>query len=182
MSNPLSNRNFLSPVGFKLQIERMAEVDFFCKSTSIPEVSASFPRVSSFNVDFPVTPDKMNFSELSVEFLIDEDLKNYSVIQNWLRGMTKPEYYGQTGEFSKQGNYTEKSLTWLNEYTTLNLFILTSNFNNNIQVQFYNAFPISINTLEFNVDTKDIEYLVGRASFQYSHYNIFDNTGKKTTL
>ena len=182
MSNPLSNRNFLSPVGFKLQIERMPEVDFFCKAASIPEVNAGFPRVSSFNLDFPVTPDKMSFAELAVEFLIDEDLKNYSVIQNWLRGMTKPEYYGQTGKCIKQGNYKESHLAWLNEYTTLNLFILTSNFNNNIVVKFYNAFPVSINTLDFNVDTKDIEYLVGRVGFQYSHYDIFDNKDKKMTL
>ena len=32
------NRNFLTPVGFKLDLELFAGVDFFCQSASIPEM------------------------------------------------------------------------------------------------------------------------------------------------
>ena len=40
-----SNKNFLSPVGFKFVIGRTPNVDYFCQSASIPEVSLSLIHI-----------------------------------------------------------------------------------------------------------------------------------------
>ena len=36
--------------------------------------------------DIPTPGDKMDFGDLSLRFLVDEDLKNYMEIQKWMRG------------------------------------------------------------------------------------------------
>ena len=41
------NRNFLIPVGFKLDLQLFHGVDFFCQSASIPDISIPFATVDT---------------------------------------------------------------------------------------------------------------------------------------
>ena len=41
------NKNFLSPVGFKFIMSRTPNVDYFCQSASIPEVSIGAREIST---------------------------------------------------------------------------------------------------------------------------------------
>ena len=41
--------------------------------------------------DIPTPGDKIEFGDLSLRFLVDEDLSNYMEIQNWIRGLGYPE-------------------------------------------------------------------------------------------
>ena len=41
--------------------------------------------------DLPIPGDKMEFEDLNVRFLVDENLENYMEIQNWMRGLGFPE-------------------------------------------------------------------------------------------
>jgi len=36
------NRNFLAPVGFKLELDVFEGVDFFCQKANIPDISVPF--------------------------------------------------------------------------------------------------------------------------------------------
>ena len=47
----VSNRNFLSPVGFKFNIVKTPKVDFFCTNTRIPELSLGLARQPSYLKD-----------------------------------------------------------------------------------------------------------------------------------
>ena len=74
--NP-SNKNFLSPVGFKFVIGRTPNVDYFCQSASIPEVNIGVREVPTPVKDYSVPGDKMTFGDLNLRFLVNEDLDNY---------------------------------------------------------------------------------------------------------
>ena len=47
ISEQPTNRNFLSPVGFLLDLEIFNGVDFFCQSASIPEIAMPFSEVQT---------------------------------------------------------------------------------------------------------------------------------------
>ena len=80
------NRNFLTPVGFKLDLELFAGVDFFCQSASIPEISMSFAQVPTPYRNIPIAGSGgVDFGDLQVRFIIDEDLVNYTSVHNWIR-------------------------------------------------------------------------------------------------
>ena len=86
------NRNFLIPVGFKLDLEIFHGVDFFCQSASIPEISIPFAEVDTPYRKVPIAGSGgINFGDLSVRFLIDEELKNYNEICSEKRGELKAE-------------------------------------------------------------------------------------------
>lgn len=182
MREQLKNRNYLAPNGFKLTLRTLPSVEFYCQEANIPEISAGYPTLSTPFKDIPLVPDKMIFDELNVKFLVDEDLKNFSAIQNWIRGLTKPESFSQNQEFLKQGFFTNLKDLKLNEYSDATLTILTSNYNSNITIKFEDIFPISLSGLNFDTGVTDINYFTAEASFKYKIYNIYDSAGKKLTV
>ena len=84
---PIENRNFLSPVGFKFGLKRSPAVAFFCNEANIPSIDLGIAEQPSYLKNIPVPGDKIQFGDLSLRFLVDEDLKNYMEIQNWIRGL-----------------------------------------------------------------------------------------------
>ena len=41
--------------------------------------------------NIPVPGDKIQFGDLNLRFLVDEDLGNYMEIQRWIRGLGYPQ-------------------------------------------------------------------------------------------
>ena len=151
------NRNFLTPIGFRLDLEIFDGVDFFCQSASIPELSSPFAEVPTPYRNVPiVSSGGTNFGDLVLRFIIDEDLVNYKSIHDWIRKYTLVD-----------GRSDEADL-----YSSARLFILTSHSNSSHYVEFNNIFPINITGIPFDATVSDIEYLTAEVVFKYESYNI----------
>tara|TARA_B100000482_G_C12488961_1_gene251878 strand:- start:15 stop:530 length:516 start_codon:yes stop_codon:yes gene_type:complete len=159
-----TNRNFLSPVGFKLDLELFAGVDFFCQSAAIPEISMSFAQVPTPYRNIPIAGSGgVDFGDLNVRFIIDEDLVNYTSIHNWIRKFGLSD-----------GRADEKD-----QYSTALLHVLSSHNNTNHIVEFTNLFPVSLTGVPFDASITDIEYLTADVTFKYEKYNICNETLQK---
>ncbi|MGA1433294.1 MAG: hypothetical protein ACO32T_05900 [Candidatus Nanopelagicaceae bacterium] len=153
------NRNFLSPVGFKFNLELFPGVDFFCQSAGIPEISMPFTEIPTPYRSIAIAPSGgVTFGDLNVRFLIDEDLINYMSIHNWIR-----KYGLSEGRSEGEDLYSDALLQ-----------ILTSHSNTNHIVEFKNIFPISLSGVPFDATVGDIEYLLADVSFKYESYTIRD--------
>ena len=47
---------------------------------------------NNYLTDIPRPGEKITFGDLTLSFLVDEDLSNYLEIQNWMRGIGFPEH------------------------------------------------------------------------------------------
>ena len=158
------NRNFLSPVGFKLDLELFAGVDFFCQSASIPEISMSFAQVPTPYRNIPIAGSGgVDFGDLQVRFIIDEDLVNYTSIHNWIRKFGLSD-----------GRADEKD-----QYSKALLHVLSSHNNTNHIINFTNLFPVSLTGVPFDASITDIEYLTADVTFKYEKYDICNETLQK---
>ena len=97
-SKQLSNRNFLSPSGFKFSITKIPKADFFSNSANIPGINLGVAMQPTYLKDIPVPGDKITYDDLSFSFFVDENLENYLEVHNWIRGLGYPE---SIQEFSK---------------------------------------------------------------------------------
>ena len=88
---PLSNRNFLSPTGFKFSLKRSPAAAFFCNQANIPSMDLGVATQPTYLRDIPTPGDKIDFGDLSIRFLVDEDLVNYMELQRWIRGLGFPD-------------------------------------------------------------------------------------------
>tara|TARA_R100000781_G_scaffold114130_2_gene84173 strand:- start:48 stop:623 length:576 start_codon:yes stop_codon:yes gene_type:complete len=174
-ATPIKNRNFLAPTGFKFTLERAKSVSFFCNQANIPDISLGVAEQPTWLKDLPVPGDKMQFGDLNLRFLVDEDLKNYMAIQHWIRGLGYPEdmqeFRNLESEATMPTNFGQEGD---NIYSDGTLQILNSSLVPNFQVVFKDLFPYSLTTLSFDATDTDIEYFSADVSFKYSIYNLTD--------
>jgi hypothetical protein len=174
----IENRNFLSPVGFKFVLSREPKVAFFCNQANIPDLTLGVAIQPTYTNMLPTPGDMVQFGDLSLRFLVDENLENYMCIQNWIRGLGFPERISQFAELEEkgltQGNYSKDRQ---NIYSDGTLQVLTSNQIPNFQVTFRDLFPYTLSTLTFDATDTDIQYFTADVNFKYTIYDIVDLKG-----
>ena len=85
--NQIQNRNFLSPTGFQFKLAKDPKVSFFCTSARIPEISLQVVNQPSYLKDLDVPGEKLTYGDLTIRFLVDENMENYMAVHNWLTGL-----------------------------------------------------------------------------------------------
>ena len=167
--NQIQNRNFLSPVGFKFTLAKEPKATFFCNSARIPEISLGTAIQPSYLKDVDVPGDKLTYGDLTLRFLVDENLENYMSIHNWLTGLGYPE----SGQDYVDLITNDRGITDPKEaFSDGSLHILNSNFRDTAIVKFVDLFPVFLTSLEFEATEADTTYFTAEVTFKYTVYNI----------
>jgi len=175
---PIENRNFLSPTGFKFALKRSPAAAFFCNQANIPSLDLGIAVQTSYLKDIDIPGDKIVFGDLTLRFLVDEDLFNYMEIQNWIRGLGYPEKLSQLDDLNKDGKIVSKfGQRGENIYSDATLQVLSNSLVPKFQVMFKDVFPYSLSTITFDATDTDIEYFTAEVSFKYTIYDMQDMSG-----
>ena len=173
---PIENRNFLSPTGFKFALKRSPGVAFFCNQANIPSLDLGIAEQPTYLKNIDVPGDKIQFGDLNLRFLVDEDLVNYMELQNWIRGLGFPDSLKEFDELEKESilGMQKFGQEGDNIYSDGTLQILSSYLVPKFQVVFNDLFPYSLSTVSFDATDTDIEYFTADVSFKYTIYTITD--------
>ena len=176
----IENRNFLSPVGFKLSIDKIRGVDFFCQSASIPAVSLDAADTYTRFNKIPQPGDELQYEQLQLSFLIDENLKNWYQVHDWMREIATPksskEFEYKRGKLSSDNRNTKPtdlsniSNQWRSDCS---LFILSSNYQPVAEFIFRDAWPTSLSTLTFDSSVQDLQYFTAQLTLSYTYYDYY---------
>ena len=180
----ISNRNYMSPVGFKLVLTKTPKVDFLCQSANIPQISMGTAVQPSYLKDIPVPGDKVLYDDLSIRFLVDERMENYLAIYKWITGLGYPESLGQYDQLRKDDIRTDRIVgddgdPRYFEFSDATLQVLGSNYKPTIHVNFKDAFPIALSTLDFDVSQRDYSFFTASVTFKYTIFDITDPSGNR---
>jgi hypothetical protein len=108
------------------------------------------------------TPDRIEYSELDISFLIDEDMTNYEEILRWLEGMGAPVNSNQRLNMQNSKYGFKSDITVIIENTSRNP---------NIEFTFTDCFPVSLSGLTLDVTDNDITYPECSVTFRYTNMN-----------
>ncbi len=180
----IANRNYMSPLGFKLILTKTPKVDFLCQSANIPQISMGTAVQPSYLKDIAVPGDKVLYDDLTVSFLVDEKMENYLSIYKWMTGLGYPENVGQFRQLRKDDIRTNASASddgdpRYFEFSDATLQILSSNYKPSVLVNFKDAFPVSLSTLEFDVSQRDYNFFTASVTFKYTIFDITDPNGNR---
>ena len=180
----IANRNYMSPLGFKLVLTKTPKVDFLCQSANIPSISMGTAIQPSYLKDIPVPGDKVLYDDLNVRFLVDEKMENYLSIYKWMTGLGYPESIGQYRQLKTDDKRTDRRVNdsadpLYFQYSDATLQVLNSNYKPSVLINFKDAFPVSLSTLDFDVTTRDYNYFTAEVTFKYTIYNITDPSGNR---
>jgi len=173
-----SNLNYLSPLGFRFQIKRLPNVNYFTQSATLPAISLNpIETTTPFGL-LPRPGDRITYDPFILRFRVDEDLKNYIEIQNWFVGIGHPDTLEQAKAFAetnpspfitgRQGGSSQIA----NFMSDATLTVLTSHKNANMNIVFQDVFPTSLTELTFDVTQADVDYLEATVTFRYRKYSI----------
>ena len=106
--------------------------------------------------------DKLEHDPLIVTLRLDEEMKSYTEIYNWMVGLTQNETYDQF----KNLKASDAGL-----YSDATLMILNSRKNPAIEVHFKDIFPTAISGVSFDLTNPDIIYPTVEITFEHNgHY------------
>ena len=104
-------------------------------------------------------------------------MANYKELYDWLTGLGFPESHEQFTDFIKTQEY-RTALTSKNkkeavaQVSDATLFVLDSNNNPNLKITFIDAFPVSLEGLDFDITQGAGDYFIGLAGFRYRTFKI----------
>jgi len=167
----ISNRSFLSPLGFKFNLARTPKVDFFSKTANIPGINLGVAIQPTYLKDIPVPGDKLVFDDFRLTFNVDENLENYNIIQSWMRGLGYPESVYEYMEWMQSDPNNPTQDPNVSDGT---LIVYNSNFQPSSLVKFQGMFPTSLSDIDFDATQPDVQYVVATVTFKYVLYKIFN--------
>jgi hypothetical protein len=159
--------NYLSPVSFKVVIDRLPNVEFFTQRVNIPGLSMGAPQQVSPLHNIYRTPDRIEYAELDLSFIVDEQMNNYNEILSWMEGMGTPESSDQRLNLdkSKYGAVSDISIV-----------IENSNRKPHLKFTFTEAFPLSLSGISLDVTGTDIIYPECSVTMRYTNMRFEKNS------
>ena len=142
------NINPLADVQFKFDVAAIPKTSFFVQTCNLPGIAleaqaVAVPQLQNLSRHTGI----ITYEALDVTFMIDEYLKNWQEIFEWMIGEE-------------------------NKYTTAVLTLVSSSMNPSMEVHFKDIFPTSLSEIPFNSTTTDPIYQVATVSFNYTEYII----------
>lgn len=171
-----TNRNYLSGVNYKLNFERCPHVEFFAQSVTTPDHRlGTIDQPTPYN--FVKMPgNELYYGQLIMKFIVDEDLKNYNEIVQWIRYLANPsgDNYCNSAYLEKYGDNIDT--------TDISLLTLNSHFNGNVTMVFRDAYPVYLSGLMLDSSYTNEQFQTAEANFQITWVDMYDREGNKMWL
>lgn len=176
----VATRNFQSPLNFEFRVDRLTDFNYFVQRVNLPDLSIPVANNAGVNpfVKIPYPGDHVDFSEISIDFKIDEGMNNWYEIYAWMTGISFPEEFIQFEDW-KEGRTTNLNgeplvppVNMRNVYGQGSLIILTSNNNPCLKITFVDMHPVSLGQVVFDTRETDVLYVTASASFKFDHLKI----------
>jgi len=137
MATP-SNTSFLANNKYDFVIERLPNFTFFVQGINMPSITMNPTQTTSPYTNIFNPGNILTYEQLQVTYIVDEDMKSWFEIYNWMTNLGNPTSLDKLGTLTKTSGK-------INSVTSdATLLIKTNSNNNNIRIKFYDLFPIEL--------------------------------------
>lgn len=170
-----STYDYLRPNAFQFSVDILPNVSYFCQTAAIPPISLSWIDYQNPLLNIPVPGTNLDYSELTIKFIVQENFENYLEIYNWLIGLGFPDDKQQYTDWQNKQkdrfpSLSSKSFGGSGNFSDARLIVLDSDNNPVASILFQDCFPINLQGLEFDISSGDTRYLTAQVTFKYSSY------------
>ena len=172
------NLSYLAPTQFELLVKKLPNTKYFATGVNVPSVSvAEVTQPTNLGVNVKVPGDKITFGELSINFIVDENMENWTEMYTWMSaitGSTDPEKFRSlVGANRRADEPYDGSGDYDALYSDMTIVVTTAANNPNRYIRIQDAFPTSLG--EITMDTTvagGLTYVTCTASFQFTTFEI----------
>lgn len=172
------NLSYLAPTQFELLVKKLPNTKYFSTGVNIPSVSvAEVQQPTNLGRNVLIPGDKINFGEITVTFIVDENMENWTELYQWMSQITSstdPEKYRSlVGANRRADQPYDGSGDPDAVYSDMTIVVTTAANNPNRYIRIQGAFPTSLG--EITMDTTvagGLSYVTCTASFQFTTFEI----------
>jgi len=186
ISRQPSKLDYTSPTQFRFLINQLPKVEYFTTEANIPGITLGEAEFKTRFKAIPLMGDILTYEDLTITFIVDENLENYVEMHTWLTAIGFPENTKQFSDFrsatsnvatntrgeSKDIGDVKASTPERAMYSDAMLTILTNKNNPVVECRFRDVFPTSLSGLTYSQNQTDVEYLTATVNFKYQIYEI----------
>jgi hypothetical protein len=155
------NTNFISPDKFFFVIPTLPFGNYFGQAITVPGVNTTPANRETPFVVMPHAGDKLVYDALTVSLLVDEDLRAWEEIYNWMKGFTKPHGAPEYSEQKKKGVYHD-GILGLN----------TNTHNSNLRIKYKDMWPTNLTGFFLSFSEDSSTQLTCDVTFAYESFVI----------
>ena len=149
--------NYLLENSFSLSLSKFPQTQYYVQSFQLPGIEVSANPVQTPFGNIP-THGSISYSFVAMTFKIDEELKAYKEMVNWIKDTTMDV------DFNTRSQHTSDAT----------LTILNNNNNKMQRVKFYDIVPRTISALPFSSIASDPLQLIATVMFEISRFDFID--------
>ena len=180
-----SGLDYADPTKFKFQISKLPRVEFNCIQSNIPGITLTEINQPTRLMPVRIPGNDMTFEDLTVTFIVDEDLTNYRSVHDWMAGlaqMDSDDKYralitdgGDRMPLSQQANLQDagRVTSATNDgaiFSDAKLIILSARNIPIVELSFEDTYPKALSALDYNQNATDIEYLQATVTLGYKKH------------
>ena len=148
LNDQVKNVNPITEVQFKFEIVDRPATTFFVQTVNLPGLTTDAMALGRpGRTGVTLAGGAVEYELLEVGFVVDEYLKNWQEIFNWMTG--------------PQPTYSSAVLT-----------VLSSSMNPTLEVHFEHLYPTALTELAFDSSVQETTSLISTVTFNYSKYTI----------
>ena len=166
------NINPLRLSQYQFQVEKLPELTYFVQSTTVPGITLGVSTQSSTVHDIKIPGETMDYGELTIEFVVDEELKNWNAIYFWMIAMGYPEGHDLYVQYMNAPINSNRTQELSKGYSDGTLTLLDSSNNPKQLYTFVDLFPSQLSGFTFNSSSGQAEIATDTVTFEYSYYYI----------
>lgn len=161
IQNQPQNKNNLLATRFRFITSKIPNVVYFCQSVQIPGLKIGI--VDQYTIFNPIKRPggEVRQEDLSLTFLMDENLLGWSDIRNWIL---------ECSNYIDFDKYKKPEVHLVDDAL---LLILDNNNNPKYKIQFTGLFPNTLGGIQFDSKMSESQFLIADALFSYTSYEIY---------
>ena len=181
-----SKLDYSSPTQFRFLINQLPKVQYFTVSANVPGITLGEATYATPLKDIPLPGEKLTYDDLTITFIVDENLENYIEIHNWLTAIGFPKDRSQFKTFRESTSNLKNSTLGASKdigdvkpstadtpmFSDCVLTVLSNKNNPVAECRFADCFPVSLGSLDYSQNQTDVEYLTADVTFKYKIYEI----------
>ena len=169
--NP-TNPNFLHPNKFQLNFSRVPSVQYFCQTVTVPGIALSEIPIFNPFVELYSPGEKAVYDILNVTFYVDEELKAWLEIHDWIRAMTFPERYEEYQNLPRLNPKYSSTSPKFPQFSDGSLTLLSTSNKPYYKFKFYDLFPTSLSTFVVSSTDSPENTITADATFRYTYFDV----------
>ena len=91
--------DYSSPTQFRFIINQLPKVEYFTVAGNIPGLTLDEIDLGTPLKNIPLMGNKLTYEDLTITFIVDEDLQNYIEMHTWLTSIGFPKDSSQFRDF-----------------------------------------------------------------------------------